>query len=253
MRQLAPYCLTMVERAWIRSTGPLEGGGRAAAASVTHLGTDDRSTPRVRIVDAALGCIARHGIHRFTVDDLARQAGVSRATLYRAFPGGKESVLAAVVETERARLFADLAVVMGEAHDLEDVLVAGMSEAAAWFSSHEALAYVMTYEPEAVVTHLAFGEFDRMLEVATAFAAPFFERWLDPEQSARAAEWAARLLASYLTCPPPGIDLTRPADVRRLVGRFVVPGLQALRVADESDEEERSTPRISGLGRKQGR
>ena len=61
-----------------------------------------------------------------TVDDIAREAGFSRATLYRTFPGGKDAVVAAMVETEVARLFSSLAVVMGEATDLEDVLVAGM-------------------------------------------------------------------------------------------------------------------------------
>ena len=64
-------------------------------------------------------------------------AGLSRATVYRTFPGGKEGILAAVVETEVARLFSSLAVVMGEATDLEDVLVAGMVESARWLRSHE--------------------------------------------------------------------------------------------------------------------
>lgn len=229
----------MPERAWGRSSvlRVERPSVRSAEGSVTHLGTDDRSTPRVRIVDAALGCIASQGIQKSTVEDLARWAGLSRATVYRTFPGGKEAILAAVVETERARLFADLAVAMGEAHDLEDVLVAGITEAASWFSSHEALAYLLAEEPAAVVTHLAFGEFDRILEAASSFAAPFFGRWLDPEQSARAAEWATRLVISYLLCPPPDTDLTDRRDVRHLVSRFVVPGLQALRVAGETDDE----------------
>src|SRR3974390_501568 len=99
---------------------------RPAWRVVRHLGTDDRSSQRVRIVDATLRRMATHGVRKTTLDDVAREAGVSRATLYRTFPGGKEAVLAAVVETEAARFFSALAVVMGEAHDLEDVLVAGM-------------------------------------------------------------------------------------------------------------------------------
>ncbi|HSP05013.1 MAG TPA: TetR/AcrR family transcriptional regulator, partial [Acidimicrobiales bacterium] len=43
-----------------------------------------------RIRTGALACIARTGITRTTVDDVVREAGVSRATLYRAFPGGKD-------------------------------------------------------------------------------------------------------------------------------------------------------------------
>ena len=94
--------------------------------NVHHLGADDRSSTRVRIVDATLRCLARQGLAKTTIDDIAREAKLSRATLYRTFPGGKDAIVAAVVETEVARLFSSLAVVMGEAADLEDVLVAGM-------------------------------------------------------------------------------------------------------------------------------
>src|ERR1700722_7096172 len=115
-----------------------------------HLGADDGSSTRVRIVDAALACLARQGLGKTTVDDIARGAGFSPATLYRTFPGGKESVIAAVVETEVARLFSSLAVVMGEATDLEDVLVAGMVESARWLRGHEALGYLLEHEPATV-------------------------------------------------------------------------------------------------------
>ncbi len=112
-------------------------GGRDGV--VRHLGADDRSSTRVRIVDGALECLARQGVAKTTVDDIARAAGLSRATLYRTFPRGKEGILAAVVETEVARLFSSLAVAMGEATDLEDVLVAGMVESARRLRSHAAL------------------------------------------------------------------------------------------------------------------
>lgn len=204
----------------------------AAVGSVRHLGTDDRSSQRIRIVDAALRCLARQGLAKTTLDDIAREARFSRATLYRAFPGGKEAVMAAVVDTESARFFSALAVAMGEAHDLEDVLVAGMVEAAGRLSSHEALAYLVEHEPGVVVRHLAFSEMDRLLLHAGDMAAPFFARWLEPQQAARAAEWAVRILLSYLFCPSESVDLTDPASVRRVVRQFVLPGIQALRAAD---------------------
>lgn len=211
--------------------------------NVRHLGTDDRSSPRVRIVDGALRCIARYGTVKTTLDDIAREAGLSRATLYRTFPDGREGVLAAVVETEVARFFSDLAVAMGEAHDLEDLLVAGMVEAARRLSDHSALRYLLEHEPETVVTHLAFDPMDRLLEVASTFAAPFFGRWLEPDQALRGSEWAVRIVVSYLICPAAGTDLTDPVDARRLVSRFVVPGLQALRLAGEDDPTTRTIDR----------
>ena len=52
------------------------------------------------------GCLAHQGTAKTTVDDIAREAGISRATVYRVFPGGKGEILAAVVDTEMARLFS---------------------------------------------------------------------------------------------------------------------------------------------------
>ena len=63
------------------------------------------STPEVtaKVVDGALRAIARFGLTKLTVDDVAREAGISRATLYRYFPG-RGAVLAAVVQAETERL-----------------------------------------------------------------------------------------------------------------------------------------------------
>jgi AcrR family transcriptional regulator len=199
------------------------------AALVQHLGVDDRSSTRVRVVGAALRCIARCGLAKTTVDDVAREAGVSRATLYRLFPGGKDAVLRAVVETEGARLFSDLGVVLGNARDVEELLVAGIVEAACWLSSHEALGILVHHEPDAVLPYLTFDKMGRLLEVASTFAAPFLGRWLEPEQAVRAGEWAARIVLSYLLCPSETVDLTDLPAVEHLVSTFVVPGIQALR------------------------
>jgi len=222
-----------VPRAELQVVGARELGPSVAAqptATVVHLGADDQTSPRVRVVDAALVCLARQGLAKTTVDDIARQAGVSRATLYRTFPGGKDAVLAAVSETEVARFFSALGVAMGEAKDLEDVLVAGMVEATRYLSSHEALLNLLAREPGVVLPHLAFARMDRVLRVASDFCAPFFARWLEPDQAARAAEWAARIVMSYLACPSERFDLSRPEGARALVDQYVLPGIQAQRI-----------------------
>ena len=211
---------------------PLQGREERQAV-VRHLGADDRSSTRVRIVDGALRCLARQGIAKTTVDDIARAAGLSRATVYRTFPRGKDGILGAVVETEVARLFSALAVAMGEAGDLEDLLVTGMVESARRLSSHEALRYLLRHEPGAVLPYLTFSNLDRVLLAAGDLAAPFFGRWLEPEQASRAAEWAVRIVMAYCANPAPGTDLTDPGETRALVRTFVLPGILALRVESE--------------------
>ncbi|MGA2521245.1 MAG: helix-turn-helix domain-containing protein [Acidimicrobiales bacterium] len=188
----------------------------------------DSPPTRVRIVDGALACIARTGVAGTTLDDVARQAGCSRATVYRAFPGGKDALLRAVVDTEVSRFFSALAVRMGEAADIEDVLVAGMCEAAVRVTQHPALGQLLANEPETVLSQLAFTPMDEALALTCAFTAPFLGRFLDPAESRRVAEWAARIVVSYLACPAEGMDLCDPAQVRRLVRLFVLPGIRAL-------------------------
>jgi len=220
-----------VTQACVKADNRRSGAAGRERKVLRHLGADDRSSTRVRIVDAALACLARQGLAKTTVDDIARQAGFSRATLYRAFPGGKDAVIAAVVETEVARLFSSLGVVMGEATDLEDVLVAGMVESARRLSGHGALAYLLIHEPDLILPRLIFAEMDRILFTAGDFAAPFFARWLSPDEASRAAEWAVRIVLAYLADPAPGTDLSDPEDTRALVRAFVLPGILALRSA----------------------
>src|SRR5579859_3650184 len=55
---------------------------------------------RGRIVGGALRCFARYGTTKTTIDDISRETGCSRATVYRAFPGGKDELMGTVVETE---------------------------------------------------------------------------------------------------------------------------------------------------------
>ena len=52
-----------------------------------------------RVLDAALACIARVGLGKTTLDDVAREAGCARATVYRCFPG-KQDLSRAVLERE---------------------------------------------------------------------------------------------------------------------------------------------------------
>lgn len=59
------------------------------------------------ILDAALEQFALTGVRRTSADDIARRAGVNRATLYRRF-GSREGLVRAAAEQEAARVIAEL-------------------------------------------------------------------------------------------------------------------------------------------------
>jgi AcrR family transcriptional regulator len=46
-----------------------------------------------RLLDACLECIARWSVAKTTINDVAQSTRCSRATIYRLFPGGRESLL----------------------------------------------------------------------------------------------------------------------------------------------------------------
>ncbi len=182
--------------------------------------------PAERIVDATLRCVARWGLAKTTVDDVAREAGVSRATLYRLFPGGRDAVLDGVVSVECQRFFRRLDGIVAGAGSLEDLLVTGIVEAATTLAGHAPLQFLLAHEPEAILPHLAFQRMDSPLRAVAATAGPYLEPWLgDPEAAARGAEWIARILFSYLAAPSAGIDVTDADSVRHLVTTYILPGL----------------------------
>jgi AcrR family transcriptional regulator len=189
------------------------------------------SPQRVRVIDGALACLARHGSVKTTVDDIARASGVSRATVYRAFPGGRDEILGAVVDTETARFFSALGVRLGTAESLTDALVGGIVEASTRLRDHAALHFLVEHEPGLVLGHLAFADSDRLLAVASAFAAPFLARWMPPAEAERVAEWAARIVLSYAIAPSDRTDPCDAAQAARLVRTFMLPGIDALQSA----------------------
>ncbi len=179
-----------------------------------------------RIVDAMLECIGRWGIAKTTADDIARAAGISRATLYRVFPGGKDVAFDAVIRREARRFFDVITERLDAADRLEDLLVIGIVEAARFLIGHEALGYLLAHEPERVLPAFAFHRLDRTLSVATGFATPHLRRFVADEDAAGAhAEWIVRLLLSYAANPSPTLDLTDDDSVRRFVTTYLLPAL----------------------------
>jgi len=182
-----------------------------------------------RIVDAALRCVARWGVGKTTLDDVAREAGYSRATVYRFFPGGKDGLLQAVVRSEVARAFEVIGTRFDAAADLEDLVVGGMTTAARLLADHRPLQYLLAHEPEVVLPHISFHEADAVLRCASAFAAPYLARYLSPGvDPLRAAEWMSRIVLSYTCSPSPSVDMRSEESVRHLVQAFVLPGLASI-------------------------
>ena len=182
--------------------------------------------PATRIVDAALRCIARWGLAKTTLEDVAREAGLSRATVYRALPGGgKDALFAFLADRELVRLEAAVGAAVAVAADLEDAIVAAVTTAARHLEGHAAFQFLLAHEPGLVLPHLAFHQLDALLARVRGVGGPLLERFLPADAAAERAEWVARIVLSYTCCPAVGVCLTDVASVRSLVRAFVLPGL----------------------------
>src|SRR6059058_3568352 len=87
-------------------TGGITGRSTAEVCRTLN-GVESRSVQE-RVLEGALASIGRYGLARTTVDDVAQASGVSRATIYRHFPGGRDQVVKDTVAWEQGRFFQRL-------------------------------------------------------------------------------------------------------------------------------------------------
>jgi AcrR family transcriptional regulator len=190
----------------------------------------ERTAPGpTRVADAALRCISQEGVRAVTVERIAVEAGVSRASVYRWFPGGRADVLLAAGRREVERFFAEIEPRLAAAGTLEDLLAEGLSGAVRFLRGSEPLQALLTHEPELVVPHLAFDRMGTAFDVAADVAVHHLRRFCAERDARRAAELIARLALSHTLFPPADLDVGDGDAARRLVRRFVVPGLRSPR------------------------
>lgn len=176
---------------------------------------------RQRVLAGTYECISRTGIARTTVDDVARASGLSRATIYRMFPGGRDELLRETVGWEMARFFASLGAELGEAPDFETFLERALPFAREAVVAHAVLQKVLETEPERLLP-LITVEQHRVIEYITAYFLPLLLKDQDSGlirpgvDLVRCAEYVARMSLSLIASPGRH-DLDDPDAVRRLV------------------------------------
>jgi AcrR family transcriptional regulator len=169
------------------------------------------------VVDAALACFADYGVRKTSLTDVARRAGVSRATAYRMF-AGKEDLVAAVARVEVARFGAQLGAAIDWEAPFEGISRQTIEYTLRYLRDHAALQRVLADEPEQLVDLIVErpGRTTLISLLQPGIAAtlePYRDRLAaDPEQ---VAEWGIRLIFSMLLAP--GTTLDGPGQVTELL------------------------------------
>jgi AcrR family transcriptional regulator len=182
---------------------------------------------RDRIFAATYACVARYGLAKTTVEDAAREAKLSRATLYRYFPGGKEQLVNETVAWEAVRFFARLAEAIADAPDFASMLEEALIFAHRAIEEHEVLQKVLVTDRERLTVQLTVGS-DKLVAMIAAFLAPALAKEkLRPGLTVEAAaDYLARLTLSFISTQGRW-DLTDRAQVRDLVQMEFLAGIGA--------------------------
>jgi AcrR family transcriptional regulator len=179
-----------------------------------------------RVLDAAKVCIERWGMAKITIDDIANEAGVSRATLYRLFPGGKDVLFEAFRVRELEDFFTRLASHLDHIDDLEDLLVRVVVSATEELRSDQHLAGMLASEPGEALTSLTVDGLPRIIRIATVFLIPLVGEYVPRREASRLVEFLARMVISFFLAPSDHVDLGDAESARSFIATFVLSAFQ---------------------------
>ena len=201
MRQLRSYCLTMARS----STNT------AAAFSALES----------RVLDCTKLAIEKWGVSRFTVSDVCDLAEVSRATLYRMFPGGKEVLLEALHVRSLDEFFTTLLDRAAGADSLENLLVRCVVSATTELRNDQHLAMMLATEPGTTLVQFTIDGLSRIVRVASAYLAPLAAQYIPKREADALVEVLARLVISYFLTPSDHFNFTDEASVAKFLNTHI--------------------------------
>lgn len=174
-----------------------------------------------RVLDAAQACCARYGFSKVTIDDIVAESGVSRATIYRLFPGGRDVLFEALRVRELEAFFDRLRALMDGAESLEDVVVQAVVGATRDLRDDAHLAAMMASEPGEALGQLTVAGLPRIVRMATLTLTPFVTPYVTVAVGKRMIDVLARLTISYFLAPSDDVDLGDPDQAREFLRPMV--------------------------------
>ena len=115
---------------------------------------------------------------KVTIDDIASEAGCSRATVYRLFPGGKDNLYEALRKRETRDFFNELNGHLAEANGYEDLLVRGVVAATQALRADEHLQLMLASQPGELLADMTIDGLPRIFDSATIVLTPWFAPYI---------------------------------------------------------------------------
>jgi AcrR family transcriptional regulator len=183
--------------------------------------------PAGAVLDAAAGCYLTLGVTKTTASDIARAAGMSRATLYRRF-GSHEAIFMAVLERESAAMAAEAAAHLAGFTDPAERLIESMVFSISRICDRPVHAAIFTGESAAWAAGRAI-RMDALRRIGETAIRPLLGPAIDSGALPGGAvddlvDWILRVLLSYAAIPGPA--QLQPGDIRRQLRAWFLPAFE---------------------------
>ena len=194
----------------------------SSAISASTGTQSDASELATRICQAFLACVAGNGLRATSIDDVAREAGCGRATIYRVIPGGRTGLVIAAVDHSISVIVDACAAAVEGSKTIHEAVARSVRAASSTLSDSVALQRLLAEEPGAILPFLSFDGLTPVLHRVAQWSPMLFGRFVTDAQAGDAGEWVARVVLGHLRSPGGPIDLTDLDHCRRLVDTFFI-------------------------------
>ena len=162
------------------------------------------------LLDAVERCLARYGVKRTSMTDIARELGVARTTLYRQVASIEEAL--ALMSSRRFHRFLDELVELSSAGLTAETFVQAIVRTVRSALSDPVAQRVLHDEPELIGQYLANGSLAALAGQIADLLAPVLRaamnaRLLRPSDPTAAAGWIVRIVLALGAVPPPDAAL----------------------------------------------
>jgi len=178
----------------------------SASTAAAPASDDSKTKPvRERLLDAAEGCLEQFGPQKTSMEDVARAAGMSRATVYRYFEN-RDALLLGVASRQASALAAEAINYLAQFNTISDWMVEGLLFTLREIPRRPVFASLVTSLDSRASGSLFLGS-TGLVQIGVNVLQPIFANAkaqgllrdeVDPEML---VEWLLRMLWTYLNAP----------------------------------------------------
>lgn len=189
---------------------------------------DNEDDARERLLNAAEACFERYGLRRTTIDDVAREAMVSRSTVYRYFENRSDLIVGMYLRENQA-VTEKIKALMGKSGTFSDRLVNAMLRSIEGIRSGTYLGLLLTPEGALLASNIVTAS-EAFYDSCRSTMRPFVEAaQSDGELRTDISlddfiEWMLRILFSFAMVE--GRAEYNARNVRRMIETFLIPALE---------------------------